>query len=40
MLTYLIRSFIDIYEILESYLYNPILLQLDLNMYAFFIGLL
>lgn len=40
MINYLVRTLLDVYEYLESCLYNPAIMQIDLNMYAFFIGVL
>lgn len=40
MLTYLMHTFIDIFESLEVYLYNRIILETDLNLYVFLLGAL
>lgn len=40
MINYIVRSIINICEYVESCLYNPTIMQVDLNMYAFFIGIL
>lgn len=40
MINYLVRSIIDAYNYIEYNLSNPAIMQIDLNMYAFFIGIL
>ena len=40
MLTYLMHTFIDVFESLEVYLYNRTILQTDLNLYVFLLGAL